>query len=286
MDGSSTLDVIKLLVGLLDLAGLVAMITDPCACPTRSRSSSPAWSSAGWRRCSASRRWMSRRNSCSSSSCPVSSSRPPIACGSTSSAAGSVGSRFGRPGVTLVAFAVVLHYMTGLPPSLAFIVGAIVSATDPVAVIATFKRLRVPQPFATLVDGESLLNDGTAAGRVRDRRRGVDGDGRADRRESCRFVGTLWPQCAIGLVVGSSATRLMAYADDHLIELTISVVLAYGSYLLADRVRACPGSSRRVTAASSWATSGPDRSCATPAPTPSTRSGSSSRSCSPRSCSC
>ena len=36
-----------------------------------------------------------------------------------------------------------------------------VSATDPAAVVATFKRLRVPPALSTMVDGESLLNDGT-----------------------------------------------------------------------------------------------------------------------------
>ena len=57
--------------------------------------------------------------------------------------------------------AIVLNLATGLRLDLAFIVGAMVSATDPAAVVATFKRLRVPPALSTLVDGESLLNDGT-----------------------------------------------------------------------------------------------------------------------------
>ena len=67
------------------------------------------------------------------------------------------------PGVVISAavVAVVLSVATGLRPDLAFIVGAMVSATDPAAVIATFKRLTVPQALSTMVDGESLLNDGT-----------------------------------------------------------------------------------------------------------------------------
>jgi CPA1 family monovalent cation:H+ antiporter len=67
------------------------------------------------------------------------------------------------PGVLISAatVALVLNLATGLRPDLAFIVGAMVSATDPAAVVATFKRLRVPPSLATLVDGESLLNDGT-----------------------------------------------------------------------------------------------------------------------------
>ena len=67
------------------------------------------------------------------------------------------------PGVLISALvvAVVLHVATGLRLDLAFIVGAMVSATDPAAVVATFKRVRVPPALSTMVDGESLLNDGT-----------------------------------------------------------------------------------------------------------------------------
>jgi hypothetical protein len=67
------------------------------------------------------------------------------------------------PGVLISAaiVAVVLTLATGLPIGLSFIVGAMVSATDPAAVVATFKRLRVPPALSTVVDGESLLNDGT-----------------------------------------------------------------------------------------------------------------------------
>ena len=67
------------------------------------------------------------------------------------------------PGVLISAaiVAVVLTLATGLPIGLSFIVGAMVSATDPAAVVATFKRLRVPPALSTMVDGESLLNDGT-----------------------------------------------------------------------------------------------------------------------------
>ena len=69
----------------------------------------------------------------------------------------------GIPGVVISAgiVAIVLNLATGLRLDLAFIVGAMVSATDPAAVVATFKRLRVPPALSTMVDGESLLNDGT-----------------------------------------------------------------------------------------------------------------------------
>jgi CPA1 family monovalent cation:H+ antiporter len=141
------------------------------------------------------------------------------------------------PGVLISAtvVAVLLHLITGLRLDLAFIVGAMVSATDPAAVVATFRRLPVPRELATVVEGESLLNDGTglvvfglAIGAVAAPISPADA--------LVRFVVTLIVSGVIGIAAGFVAARLMALVDDHLIELTISVVLAYGTYLLADRL--------------------------------------------------
>ena len=140
------------------------------------------------------------------------------------------------PGVLISAavVAVLLNVVTGLRLDLAFIVGAMVSATDPVAVVATFRRLRrCPRDLATIVEGESLLNDGTglvvfgiAVGALTVP---LDPGGAL-----VAFVAAIVVSAAIGLVAGFVAARLMALVDDHLIQLTISVVLAYGTYLLAD----------------------------------------------------
>ena len=140
------------------------------------------------------------------------------------------------PGV-LVSAGVVALILTvaGLPPSLAFIVGAIVSATDPVSVIATFKRLGAPSRLSTLVEAESLFNDGTAVVVFSIAVAAATGTV-APTNAIVWFASTLVLSAGVGLVAGVVATRLMVFAEDHLIELAISVVLAYGTYLLADRI--------------------------------------------------
>ena len=68
------------------------------------------------------------------------------------------------PGVVLVAGSIGFGIaLTGqLPLASAIVLGAIVSATDPVAVIGIFRRLHVPVDLLTIVEGESIANDGVA----------------------------------------------------------------------------------------------------------------------------
>ena len=141
------------------------------------------------------------------------------------------------PGVLVSAaiVAVVLHVATALPLDVAFVVGAIVSATDPVAVVATFRRLRAPARLITLVEAESLFNDGTAIVVFVIALNAVAGPITA-LDAAMSFGGTVVISAAVGAVAGFAASHAIARADDHLVELTISVVLAYGTYLVADEL--------------------------------------------------
>jgi monovalent cation:H+ antiporter, CPA1 family len=143
------------------------------------------------------------------------------------------------PGVLLTTGIVggVLAAFTGIGVGLAFLFGAIVSATDPVAVVSLFRTLGAPKKLTVLIEGESLLNDGTAivvfnlvllavllgnidvAGSVID------------------FVKVSAGGLVIGLVAGWLIARLIASIDDYLIETTLTTILAYGAYLLADRLQ-------------------------------------------------
>jgi NhaP-type Na+/H+ or K+/H+ antiporter len=65
--------------------------------------------------------------------------------------------------LTMGAVALVVHTVVGLPWSAAFVLGAILAPTDPVAAEAILRRLGVPESVGTIVGGESLVNDGTSS---------------------------------------------------------------------------------------------------------------------------
>ena len=141
------------------------------------------------------------------------------------------------PGVLVSAalVALFLHFGAGLPTDQAFIVGAMLAATDPAAVIATFKRLVSPRRLSTLVEAESLFNDGTgivaftiAVGFVTSATSPLE--------TGVTFVTVVFVSAAIGAVAGWLASRILPNVGDHLIEISLSVVLAYGTYLVADAV--------------------------------------------------
>jgi monovalent cation:H+ antiporter, CPA1 family len=141
------------------------------------------------------------------------------------------------PGVFVSAaiIAAALKFGAGLPWTEAFVVGAMLSATDPAAVIATFRRLRSPGRLSTLVEAESVFNDGTGivvfAIAVDYVSRPV---GPAD--IAVAFVSVVVFSTIVGAVAGYAASKLLPFVGDHLIEISLSVVLAYGTYLAADAV--------------------------------------------------
>lgn len=142
------------------------------------------------------------------------------------------------PGVVVVAsvVAAVLSFATGLDPRLGFVVGAMVAATDPVAVIATFDRLRAPADLSTLVEAESLLNDGTGIVLFSIGLAAVTGQGTGIESGVIAFVWVIVASTGLGVLTGLLASWAIGWTHDHQLELTISVLLAYGSYLAADAV--------------------------------------------------
>ena len=139
------------------------------------------------------------------------------------------------PGVAISAgvVAVILNLTTGMRFDLAFVIGAMVSATDPAAVLATFRRLGSPHRLANLVEGESLFNDGTGLVIFVLAIQAVQSDVTVTGAVT-QFFATVAISIFIGVVGGLVVSWIVSRVDDHLIETTISLALAYGTYVIAD----------------------------------------------------
>jgi len=141
------------------------------------------------------------------------------------------------PGVVVVAaiVAVVLAATTGLSLEEAFVVGAMVAATDPAAVLSTFRRVAVPHRLATTVEMESLVNDGTGIVLFAVALEMLTGGGSAG-GAAVQFVVSIIASSGLGLVLGRAMAGLVGHVHHHITELALTGLLAYGAYLAADAV--------------------------------------------------
>ncbi|MFQ5704739.1 MAG: cation:proton antiporter [Gemmatimonadales bacterium] len=140
--------------------------------------------------------------------------------------------------ITTAIVGVLTFFLTPLSWGPALLFGALIAATDPVAVVALFKEVGAPKRLAILVEGESLLNDATAIvvfrilmGVVVAGTFGVAtiGSGIAD------FVIVFAGGILVGGTIGYLMVASLRLADnDPLVEVTLSTVVAYAAFLLAD----------------------------------------------------
>ncbi|MFL5825298.1 MAG: Na+/H+ antiporter [Thermoleophilaceae bacterium] len=137
--------------------------------------------------------------------------------------------------VTAVLVAVVAHALIdGLPWAVAFTLGAIVAPTDPLAATTIAQRLGAPRRLVSIIEGEGLLNDGTALVIYRVAIAAAVGGGFSAGETLLRFFGGAAGGIAIGLVVGWLVAEVRRRLDDVPVEITISLGTAYAAYLPAE----------------------------------------------------
>ncbi len=136
-------------------------------------------------------------------------------------------------GTVAVGWAV--HAVLGMPWTAALAFGALISATDPVAVIAFFKALGAPKRLSVLVEGESLFNDAVAVVAFGLAIAAAQGEEFTVASAIGDFLIISLGGLAVGIVFGYIVGELvLSRLDDALIETSTTLALAYGSFLFAE----------------------------------------------------
>ncbi len=140
-------------------------------------------------------------------------------------------------GGTLLSAGVVaggMHWLAGWgwPASLLF--GSLIAATDPVSVIAMMKEQHADKRLRFLMEAESLINDGAAAVLFALVAAWVAGSATSPAGIAMTLVSTVGGGVALGLAVAGGLLLIAGRSDDHLVETTLTVLAAYGSFMLAE----------------------------------------------------
>ncbi|MBV8694487.1 MAG: cation:proton antiporter [Ktedonobacteraceae bacterium] len=142
----------------------------------------------------------------------------------------------------VVLIAVPLYFFTILNWQQAFLLAVILSPTDPVAVLGLFRQLRINRQLSTIIEAESLFNDGMAGALYQVFLTLVLLNAHSQPLSATGAwlggIGTFLLEAGggalIGAVCGFLINRFVKMIDDPLIETTVTIVTAYGVYLLAD----------------------------------------------------
>ena len=135
---------------------------------------------------------------------------------------------------TVLAVAAVAHFfITGLNWQGAFVLGAIVSPTDPTAAAAIAERLGLPRRIVALIEGESLVNDGTGLVAYKFAVVAVVTGSFSLGDAAGHFVLNVVGGIAIGLAIGFVIRQLRRRLNDPPLEITMSLLSGYFAYLPA-----------------------------------------------------
>jgi monovalent cation:H+ antiporter, CPA1 family len=128
----------------------------------------------------------------------------------------------------------------------ALLFASVIAATDPISVLALFKELGAPRRLYVIVEGESLINDGIALvifsillavfGIGSGSHAGPTTSGQITVYAITTFLRLAAGGIMVGLVLGGLFSVLTRRIDDHLIEVTLTSVVAWGSFLIAEEI--------------------------------------------------
>ena len=123
----------------------------------------------------------------------------------------------------------------GWPMTSAVVFAMLISATDPVSVIATLKEFGIQGRLRLIIESESLLNDGTAAVGFSLALAWSMGEPQSALGGFGGFLFAAGGGVAIGFLIGQLGLIVAGRTEDHLLEISITIAMAYGSFLLAEQ---------------------------------------------------
>lgn len=116
--------------------------------------------------------------------------------------------------------------------------GTIIAATDPISVITLLRQLGVSKKLSLLMEGESLFNDGTAIVLFTVVLGALQSGSFSLSEGILNFITVAIGGILVGAVLGLFASLLISFTEDHLIAIALTMVTAYGSYLIAEKFHA------------------------------------------------
>ena len=126
-----------------------------------------------------------------------------------------------------------VHWAFDIPIMIALLFGSIISATDPVSVLSVFEEVGVGKRLSMIVEGESLFNDGTAVVLFGILLTGISTGHLNVATGVEEFVMVVLGAAALGSLLGYIFSKITQTIDEPRIEITLTTVLAYSSYLAA-----------------------------------------------------
>lgn len=127
-----------------------------------------------------------------------------------------------------------MHFLIGWEWTAAILFGVLIAATDPVSVIATFKEARVEGRLRLLVEAESLFNDSTAAVAFAIALAFAMGESPGLGAVIWMMFKSVFGGIVSGLAVGGLVLLVAGRTEDHLVELSLTTIAAFGSFWLAE----------------------------------------------------
>jgi monovalent cation/hydrogen antiporter len=141
--------------------------------------------------------------------------------------------------LTMCAVAVAAHALIdGLPWEAAFVLGAIVSPTDPLAAANIMRRVDAPRRMVSMIEGEGLFNDATALVAYRVAVAAVVSGSFSLADAGLKFVLGAAGGVAIGLAVGWIVVEIRKRTTDAQVSITISLLTGYAAFVPADAIGA------------------------------------------------